>query len=143
MAIRKAETTWLGTLREGNGRMSVGSGGIDVPYSFGTRFGDEKGTNPEELIGAAHAGCFSMFLSAQVTNAGFSPERIHTVADVHFGRDETGPVIEKIVLTTNATIPGIDNEKFQELVKVSKQNCPVSRALASVPDVVVNASLAE
>ncbi len=121
--------------------MKVGSGAFDVPFSFATRFGDQPGTNPEELIGAAHAGCFSMFLSAQLTNAGHPPARIHTRAAVHFGRDDTGPVIEKIALTTEAEVPGIDDSKFQELVAVSKENCPISRALAAVGEIVVEARL--
>jgi len=141
MAIRKAETTWTGTLKEGNGNMKVGSGAFDVPYSFGTRFADEPGTNPEELIGAAHAGCFSMFLSAQLTSAGFPPTRIHTIADVHFGRDEVGPLIEKLVLTTEAEVLGIDQDTFDELVAVSKKNCPISRALAAVKEFEVDANL--
>ena len=141
MAIRKAETTWTGTLKEGKGEMAVGSGAFAVPFSFGTRFGDDPGTNPEELVGAAHAGCFSMFLSAQLSNAGFTPTRIHTVAEVHFGRDETGPVIEKIALTTDAEVPEVDQAKFDELVAVSKQNCPISRALDSVAQIEVRATL--
>jgi osmotically inducible protein OsmC len=141
MAIRNAETTWIGTLKEGNGNMKVGSGAFDVPFSFGTRFADEPGTNPEELIGAAHAGCFTMFLSAQLTGAGFPPTRLHTKADVHFGRDETGPLIEKLVLTTEAEVPNVDQARFDELVAVSKKNCPISRALAAVKEFEVHASL--
>ena len=141
MAIRNAETTWTGTLKEGNGNMKVGSGAFDVPYSFGTRFADEPGTNPEELIGAAHAGCFTMFLSAQLTGAGFPPTRLHTKADVHFGRDDIGPLIEKLVLTTQAEVPNIDQAKFDELVAVSKEKCPISRALAAVKAFEVHASL--
>lgn len=141
MAIRTATTVWTGTLKEGKGSMSVGSGAFDVPFSFGTRFAEEPGTNPEELIGAAHAGCFSMFLSAQLTNAGFPPARIHTVSKVHFGRDATGPVIEKLELITEAEVPGIEAEKFAELVAISKQNCPISRVLAAVPEMTVDAKL--
>ncbi|NUM49196.1 MAG: OsmC family protein [Anaerolineales bacterium] len=141
MSIRNAETTWTGTLREGKGNMTVGSGAFDVPFSFGTRFADEPGTNPEELVGAAHAGCFSMFLAAQLTAAGFPPTRIHTTADVHFGRDDIGPVIEKIVLNTEAEVLDIDQDKFDELVAVSKEKCPISRALAAIKEFEVNASL--
>ena len=142
MAIRNAETTWTGTLKEGNGNMKVGSGAFDVPFSFGTRFADEPGTNPEELIGAAHAGCFTMFLSAQLTGAGFPPTQLHTKADVHFGRDDIGPLIEKLVLTTQAEVPNIDQAKFDELVAVSKAKCPISRALAAIKEFEVHASLA-
>ena len=141
MAIRKSEASWNGTLKEGNGRMKTGSGAFDVPFSFGTRFGEEPGTNPEELIGAALAGCFSMYLSAQLTDAGFPPTRVHTRSDVHLGRDDVGPVIEKLVLTTEADVPGVDQAKFDELVAVSKKNCPISRALAAVNELEVNASL--
>jgi lipoyl-dependent peroxiredoxin len=141
MAIRKAEATWKGTLKEGSGNMKVGSGAFDVPFSFGTRFADEPGTNPEELVGAALAGCFSMYLSAQLTDAGFPPTRIHTAADVHFGRDAVGPLIEKLVLTTQANVPGVDQAKFDELVAVSKKSCPISRALGAIKELEVHASL--
>jgi len=141
MAIRKAEATWNGTLKEGNGKMKVGSGLFDVPFSFSTRFEEEPGTNPEELIGAALAGCFSMFLSAQLTDAGFPPNHVHTDADVHLGRDNTGPLIEKLVLNTQADVPGLEQAKFDELVAISKQNCPISRALRAVAELEVHASL--
>ena len=141
MAIRKAHAVWNGTLKEGNGKMQVGSGAFDIPFSFSTRFENEPGTNPEELIGAALAGCFSMFLSAQLTKAGFPPKNIHTGADVHFGRDEVGPVIEKLVLTTKAKVPNIDQALFDELVGISKRNCPISRALAAVNEMEVDAKL--
>jgi osmotically inducible protein OsmC len=100
--------------------------------------GDSKGTNPEELIGAAQAGCFSMFLSAQLTNAGFKPTRIQTTATVHLG---AGPTITKIELDTVAAVPGLDQKTFDEKVATSKANCPVSKALASVGEIVVNAKL--
>lgn len=141
MAIRKAEASWNGTLKEGSGKMKVGSGLFDVPFSFSTRFEEEPGTNPEELIGAALAGCFSMFLSAQLTDAGFPPIRIHTNSDVHLGRDDIGPLIEKLVLTTEADVPNVDQAKFDELVAVSKQNCPISRALRAIAELEVNANL--
>lgn len=141
MAIRKAEATWNGTLKEGNGRMKAASGLFDVPYSFRTRFEEEPGSNPEELIGAALAGCFSMFLAAQLTDAGFPPNQVHTRSNVHLGRDDAGPLIEKLVLTTQADVPNVDQDKFEELVNVSKKNCPISRALANVKELEVNASL--
>jgi lipoyl-dependent peroxiredoxin len=141
MAIRKAEASWKGTLKEGSGKMRAGSGAFDIPFTFSTRFENEPGTNPEELIGAALAGCFSMFLSAQLTDAGFPPTRVHTDSDVHLGRDDIGPLIEKLVLTTEADVPGVDQAKFDELVAVSKQNCPISRALRAVKELEVHASL--
>ncbi len=141
MSIRKAETIWKGTLREGSGNMKVGSGAFNVSFSHGTRFGDVPGTNPEELIGAAQAGCFSMFLSSQLTNAGYPPEEIHTQAQVHFGRDDVGPLIQKIELETRVVVEGISQEKFDELVEVSKQNCPISRALRAIESFSVSATI--
>ena len=141
MSIRTASTVWNGTLMEGDGNMAVGSGAFDVPFSFKTRFGDEPGTNPEELVGAAHAGCFSMFLSATLTNNEFPPNSISTQAHVHFGSDDTGPMIEKIELSTQADVPGISNEDFQKYVQISKANCPISRALGAVPEIIVVAEL--
>jgi osmotically inducible protein OsmC len=140
MSIAKADATWKGTLKEGSGSMSVGTGFIkDAPYTWASRFADDsKGTNPEELVGAAHAGCFSMFLSAQLTNAGFKPNRIHTTATVHL---EAGPTITKIELNTEADVPGLDEATFHEKVAVSKAGCPISKALAAVSEITVNAKL--
>lgn len=141
MPVRKAEAVWEGSLREGNGVMKLGSGAFDGPYSFATRFEEEPGTNPEELIGAAHAGCFSMFLSAVLTNAGFPPKHIHTTAKVHLGQVDGAPWITKIELTTEAEVPGVDEATFMEKVEASKTGCPVSKALAGVKEVKVNATL--
>ncbi len=130
MALSKAEATWVGTLKEGSGNMKVGSGFFDGAYTFASRFeGDASATNPEELIGAAHAGCFTMFLSGQLTRAGFTPTRIHTTANVHL---TDGPTISLIELNCVAEVPGLDENTFNEKVAVSKANCPVSKALASV-----------
>lgn len=140
MAISHSEATWNGTLKEGSGSMKVASGYFEGPYTFATRFeSDPKGTNPEELIGAAHAGCYSMFLSALLTNNGFTPTRIHTTATVHLG---AGPTINKIELVCTADVPGLDDAKLQELAAQAKANCPVSKALAAVPEVVLDAKLA-
>jgi osmotically inducible protein OsmC len=140
MATAKAEATWTGTLKEGAGRMKSGSGHLDGAYTYRSRFeGDAAATNPEELLGAAHAGCFSMFLAAQLTAAGFPPTRIHTTATVDL---EAGPTITKIELTTEAEVPGVDPAIFREKVDVSKRDCPVSKALAAVPRVSVTARLA-
>lgn len=139
MAISKAEAKWSGTLKEGSGSMKGASGFFDAPFTFVSRFeGGSKGTNPEELIGAAHAGCFSMFLAAQLTNAGHPPASIETTATVHLG---AGPAISKIELVTRANVPGIDQSTFDEKVAFSKANCPISKALASVPEFSVNATL--
>ena len=139
MAVAKAEATWTGTLKEGAGTLAGASRHLQAPYTYRSRFeGDAGGTNPEELIGAAHAGCFSMFLAAQLTTAGFKPARIHTTAAVHL---EAGPTIARIELVTEASVPGLDDKTFQEKVEASKRGCPVSKALASVPSIAVTARL--
>lgn len=138
MAIKNAEATWSGTLKEGSGSMRLGSQAGDLPFTFASRFADAKQTNPEELIGAAHAGCFSMFLSAQLTNAGFPPTSIHTTATVHL---TDGPTISRIELRCDAKVSGVDQAKFDELVDISKKGCPVSKALAAVPEVSIAATL--
>ena len=138
MAIRKSTATWSGTLKDGNGEMSIGAGTYKGPYTFASRFEEEEGTNPEELIGAAHAGCFSMFLSALISNNELTPDKVETSATVHL---EDGPTITKIELYCEAKVPGINEETFQELVTQAKENCPVSKALASVPEIIVTASL--
>lgn len=139
MAISHSEATWNGTLKEGSGTMKVASGYFEGPYTYATRFeGDAKGTNPEELIGAAHAGCYSMFLSALLTNNGFKPNSIHTTATVHLG---AGPTINKIELDCEADVPGVDEAKFQEIAVQAKAGCPVSKALAAVSEIMLDAKL--
>ncbi|MDQ2800216.1 MAG: OsmC family protein [Armatimonadota bacterium] len=130
MAVRKADAEWSGGLKDGKGTMKLGSGAFEGPFSFKSRMEDGTGTNPEELIGAAHAGCFSMQFSAMLEHAGFPPDRVHTTAKVHFGPDGPGFSISKIELTTEGKVPGIDDAKFQELAAGAKANCPVSKALA-------------
>ena len=137
MPIRNASAVWNGTLKEGAGTMKLGSGAFEGAFSFGTRFEEVPGTNPEELIGAAQAGCFSMFLSALLTKAGFTPTSISTSAKVHLG---DGPTITLIELTTEAVVPNLDDAVFQENVTAAKKNCPISKALASV-ELSVNATL--
>src|SRR5690348_18452418 len=114
MPTRNAQATWTGNLKEGNGTIKVGSGAFEGKYSFGTRFEGAPGTNPEELIGAAHAGCFSMALSAGLGKSGFSPKRIHTTAQVHLEKVGEGFKITRIQLRTEAEIPGIDDKTFRE-----------------------------
>lgn len=140
MTVKNAEATWNGTLKEGAGTMKLGSTGGDMPYTWASRFADEHKTNPEELVGAAHAGCFSMFLSAQLGKAGFPPTRIHTTAQVHL---TDGPTISKIELHCTATVPKITQPAFDDVVAVSKAGCPVSKALASVNEVVILATLSD
>lgn len=127
MTVRTAEAVWTGTLKEGQGTMKLGSQAFEGAYTWASRFADGKGTNPEELIGAAHAGCFSMFLSALLTEAGFTPTRIHTTAKVHL---EDGPTIALIELETEADVPGLDEKGLAEHAQAAKANCPVSKALA-------------
>jgi osmotically inducible protein OsmC len=139
MAVSKASAKWMGTLKEGSGSMRGASGHFDAPFTFVSRFeGASTGTNPEELIGAAHAGCFSMFLAAQLTNAGHPPKSIETSAVVHLG---AGPTVTKIELETVAVVPGVGADLFNEKVDFSKKNCPISKALASVPEVTFSAKL--
>jgi osmotically inducible protein OsmC len=140
MAIRKAEAVWTGSLREGAGELSLESGAFRGPYTFKSRFEGGKETNPEELLGAAHAGCFTMALTALLAREQLAPTRIHTTAAVHIEQREGGFVIPKIELTTRATIPGITAERFAALAEDVKVNCPVSRALASV-EITLDAAL--
>ncbi|HON38296.1 OsmC family protein [Candidatus Darwinibacter acetoxidans] len=127
---RKASAIWKGGIRDGKGTISTDSGVLsDTPYSFGTRFGNEKGTNPEELIGAAHAGCFSMALSLILGEAGFTPENISTVASVTLEKIEGGFGITAVHLDVTAKVPGISREAFQAAADKAKTGCPVSRVL--------------
>ena len=140
MPARTAEAEWKGSVTEGAGTMKLGSVAFEGKYSFKSRFEDGVGTNPEELIGAAHAGCFSMALSAQLGRAGFTPTRIHTTAKVHLTKSEGGFSINQIDLDTEAEVPGISPEVFQEQAEGAKKGCPVSKALAGV-DIKLNAKL--
>jgi osmotically inducible protein OsmC len=129
MAIRTSSAEWKGSLKEGSGTMKLASGAFEGPYTYGSRFEEESGTNPEELIGAAHAGCFSMFLAGLLSNAGFVPTRIRTTATVHL---RAGPTIALIELKTEAEVPNIGEAAFLEHAEAAKKNCPVSKALAAV-----------
>jgi osmotically inducible protein OsmC len=137
MAIRTASAVWNGTLKEGKGRMKLGSGAFEGAFSFSSRFEDGPGTNPEELVGAAHAGCFSMFLAALLTDAGYAPTQIRTSAKVHLGE---GPRITLIELETEAEVPRVDEKTFLANVDKSKKNCPISLALTG-PEIRVTARL--
>ena len=140
MAIRKAEAVWEGDLQNGKGVMKFGSGAFEGDYSFSSRFEEGTGTNPEELIGAAHAGCFSMFLSAVLSKAGFRPNRVQTTATVYLEEVDGAPWITKINLQCQANVPGVDENTFREQVEVSRTGCPVSKALKGV-DISVEANL--
>ena len=141
MAVRKADAIWSGSLGEGSGVMNMASGAYSGKYSAGSRFGEDAGTNPEELIAAAHAGCFSMALSAGLGRAGFEPERVSTSASVHINQVPGGFAIDKIELECEAVVPGIDEAQFQELATATKSGCPVSGALAAVKEITLVARL--
>lgn len=130
MPVRTADAEWRGGLQDGSGLVKLGSGAFEGPYSFNSRFGDGKGTNPEELIGAAHAGCFSMALAANLGREKVTAKHIQTNAKVHIDRVGDGMAITKIELETEAEIPGYDAAKFAALAEKTKQECPVSKALA-------------
>jgi lipoyl-dependent peroxiredoxin len=140
MAKRTASAVWEGTLREGKGTVKLGSGAFEGQYSFVSRFEDGTGTNPEELIGAAHSGCFSMALAAGLTRAGLQPTRISTTATVHLEKVGDAFKITTIELETEAEVPGIDQSAFLDHAESAKKNCPVSQALAGV-DIKLNAKL--
>lgn len=129
MPIRTADAIWEGNLKDGKGRMKLGSGAFDGAYSFASRFEEGAGTNPEELIGAALAGCFSMALAHELAQSGYSPKDIHTTAKVKIEKLEDGFKITSIVLDTEARVPGIGEQAFMEKAELTKKNCPVSRAL--------------
>jgi len=137
MAIRSSSAEWKGTLKEGAGTMKLGSGAYEGPYTYASRFESGPGTNPEELVGAAHAGCFSMFLAALLTDAGYPPVRVATTATVHLG---AGPTITLIELTTQAEVPGVSDAEFQKHAEAAKKGCPVSKALAG-PEIKLHAKL--
>ena len=138
MPARSSSAVWQGTLKEGNGVMTLGSGLFDGPYTRASRFEDGKGTNPEELIAAAHAGCYSMFLSALLSNNNYTPTRVHTTATVHIGQ---GPTINLIELVCEAEVPGLSEADFADYAAQAKAGCPVSKALAAVPEITLNATL--
>ena len=125
---------WSGGIKDGKGAISTQSGAMkDYPYGFASRFEGKPGTNPEELIGAAHAGCFTMALSLILGEAGYTAEKMETKADVTLDKVDDGFAISAVHLTLQAKIPGADNAKFQELAKDAEKNCPVSKALSAVP----------
>ena len=141
MPVRSAKAQWEGNLTEGKGTMSLAGGAYQGPYSFSSRFEEGKGTNPEELIAAAHSGCFSMAFSNQLAKAGFTPKRVSTTANVHLVKGEAGFSITTIELVTEGDVPGIDDAKFQEIAEAAKKGCPVSQALAAVESIELDAQL--
>ena len=142
MAARTANALWEGSVREGRGQMSLGSGAFEGAYSFKSRFEEgENGTDPEELVAAAHAGCFSMALSLALGENGNEPELIQTQAKVSMRNLDAGPTITKIALVTRARVPGLDDAGFQKAAEAAKEGCVVSRALAGVDEITLEATL--
>jgi osmotically inducible protein OsmC len=131
MPVRSAEAVWNGSLLEGKGRLSLGSKAFEGPYDWKGRSGDGAGTNPEELLAAAHAGCFSMAFSHQLAQAGHPPTRVHTTAKVTFEKQDAGFAITQIALQCEAQVPGIDKDSFEKFAQSAKENCPVSKALSA------------
>lgn len=138
---RTATAEWKGDLMGGGGHLALGSGAFEGPYSFATRFGDAAGANPEELLGAAHAGCFSMALANSLAKAGFPATSVKTTASVHLGKDDTGFKITRIDLDVVAAVPGVDHATFQQHAESTKTGCIISRALAA-NEITLNARLA-
>ena len=138
MSVRTAKSQWNGTLKDGKGTMNFSN--YSGPFTFVSRFEEGTGTNPEELVGAAHSGCYSMFLAALISGEGLTPEKVETTAAVHLGRDETGPVITTIELNCEVKCEGLSQEKFEELAAAAKEKCPISRLVAAA-DIKLTASL--
>jgi osmotically inducible protein OsmC len=139
MPDRKGEAQWEGTIGEGKGTMTAA--GATLPYTRASRFENGDGSNPEELLAAAHAGCFSMAFSGQLTRAEFPPTSIHTTASVRIEKVDAGFKVTRITLDCEAVVPGIDEATFQEKAQAAKATCPISVALASVDEIVLNAKL--
>jgi lipoyl-dependent peroxiredoxin len=141
MPTRIANAEWQGDFKRGGGSVALGSGAFEGPYNFSGRFEDGTGTNPEELVGAAHASCYTMALSVALTTAGTPPESLATEAQVTIEQVGEGFEITRIALTVRGKVPGIDDAAFQEAAKGAKENCPLSKALAAVPEITLDATL--
>lgn len=138
---RSSEAKWNGSIKEGNGSVKLGSGAFEGPYSFNSRFGDDTvATNPEELIAAAHAGCYTMAFSGFLGRAGYEPASIETKAVVHLEKEGEGFSIPKIDLIMSASVPNIADDEFQQIAKTAKEKCPVSRVLAGA-EITLDATL--
>ena len=139
MSIRKAKSQWNGTLKDGKGTMNFSN--YSGPFTFQSRFEEGAGTNPEELVGAAHSGCYSMFLAALISGEGLTPGGVGAAVKVHLGKDETGPLVTIIELECNVKCTGLSQEKFEELAVAAKQKCPISRLVAAA-EIKLSANLA-
>jgi osmotically inducible protein OsmC len=142
MATRNGSAEWRGDLKGGSGTVKVGDGVFEGNYSFSSRFEEGEGTNPEELIGAAHAGCFAMALSLALTEADHPPESIKAQSKVHLRQVDGAPTIAKIDLDVEGSVPGLDDDAFRSYAEKAKDGCVVSRALSGVPEITLNARLA-
>jgi osmotically inducible protein OsmC len=140
MPIRKASARWEGDLPSGSGVIHTGLG--EGSYTFKSRFEEGPGTNPEELIAAAHAGCFSMAFANKLAQAGFTPDSVETTANVHLEKTDAGMTVTRIDLVTDATVPGIDKDQFDEIAQDAKATCPISRLLSPGAEITLNATLA-
>src|SRR3954453_20027481 len=138
MPIRTASARWEGNLTEGSGTIKTGKGGYQGNYSFKSRFEEGEGTNPEELIAAAHSGCFSMAFSKGLADAGFTPTSVETTAKVHLDKTDAGFSVTRIDLETVGDVPGIDASDFQKIAEESKENCPISRLLSPGAEISLN-----
>jgi osmotically inducible protein OsmC len=143
MIEKTASIHWEGRGKQGHGRISTATGALKAyPYGFASRFEDDRqGTNPEEILGAAHAACFTMAFSFACDKAGFATASLNTVASVRLSPDGDGFVIDRIALTLEATVPGLDEARFQEIAQAAKRDCPLSKALGSVPEITLLATL--
>ena len=142
MPIRTASARWSGNLTEGSGTIRTDKGGFEGNYSFTSRFEEGEGTNPEELIGAAHAGCFSMAFSKGLADAGHTPTSVETTAKVHLDKTDAGMTVTRIDLDTVGDVPGIDDAEFQKIAEGAKANCPISRLLSPGAKITLSARLA-
>lgn len=143
MSEKSASVLWTGAGKNGRGQISTQTGALlDYPYGFASRFDDDRrGTNPEEILGAAHAACFTMAFSFACEKAGFATTQLDTQAQVRLSAQGEGFVIDRIALHLTATVPGLDDARFQALALAAKQDCPLSKALASVPEITLHATL--
>jgi osmotically inducible protein OsmC len=141
MPTRQSKATWNGDLKQGKGVMKVGKTGYEGPFTYVSRFEEGEGTNPEELLGAAHAGCYSMFLAALLSADGHAPNSVNTTAKVHIGTVDGAPTIHTIELISEVDVPGIDDSTLLKYAEDAKAGCPVSKALAAVQVISLQASL--
>jgi osmotically inducible protein OsmC len=141
MAVRNGSAEWRGDLQSGAGTVNVGDGVFEGQYSFASRFEEGTGTNPEQLIAAAHAACFSMALANILSEAGHAPESVDTKANIQLRNVDGAPTLTRVDLETEGRVPGIDQAQFQEYADQAKQGCPVSRALAGIPEIALSATL--